>query len=608
MHPNSSKIRNVAIIAHVDHGKTTLVDSILKFTGAFRANQEVVECVMDSNDLERERGITILAKNTAVKFEDYLINIVDTPGHADFGGEVERVLGMVNGCLLIVDAFEGTKPQTRFVLRKALEKGLRPILVINKIDRQNIDTNKVIDQVLDLFIELGADENQAEFPIVYCSGLKGTAKLNLSDEAKDIKPIIDIIIHHVPPPIGEPDKPFQFQVTSIDYSDYLGRILVGRIHNGTIKPGQQVSLIKSDGKITKEKVYKLYSFENLKKVEIESASAGMIVAMTGLPDANIGETVACSENPEALTLIKVDEPTMQMTFSVNDSPFAGQEGKFVTSRQIRERLFKELESNVALRVEELSTASDKLLVSGRGELHLGILIETMRREGYEFQVSKPEVIFKTINNQTYEPFELLVLDVPDEFVGSCIEAMGKRKGELKNMHSDGNISVLEFEVPTRGLIGYRGEFIRQTKGQGIMNHSFYEYRPFAGPINKTRDGVLIAFETGTSTPYAILNALDRGHFFIHPGTKVYQGMIIGENNKPQDLEVNVCKAKKLTNMRSAGAEVLETLPPPIEMSLEEGLEYINNDELLEVTPKSIRLRKAILDPNKRKQANKEISV
>ena len=604
---DSSRIRNVAIIAHVDHGKTTLVDSILKFTGAFRVNQEVIECVMDSNELERERGITILAKNTAVNFGDYLINIVDTPGHADFGGEVERVLGMVDGCLLIVDAFEGTKPQTRFVLRKALEKGLRPILVINKIDRQNIDTNKVIDQVLDLFIELGATEDQAEFPIVYCSGLKGNAKLNITDESKDIKPLLDIVIHHVPPPIGELNKPFQFQVTSIDYSDYLGRILIGRIHNGTIKPGQHVSLIKSDGSITKEKIYKLYSFENLKKVEIESATAGMIVAMTGLSDANIGETVACSENPEALTLIKVDEPTMQMTFSVNDSPFAGQEGKFVTSRQIRERLFKELESNVALRVEE-SSASDKLLVSGRGELHLGILIETMRREGYEFQVSKPEVIFKTISNELHEPFEILVLDVPDEFVGPCIEAMGKRKGELKNMHSDGNISVLEFEVPTRGLIGYRGEFIRQTKGQGVMNHSFYEYRPHAGQINKTRDGVLIAFETGTSTPYAILNALDRGHFFIHPGTKVYQGMIVGENNKPQDLEVNICKTKKLTNMRSAGAEVLETLPPPIEMSLEEGLEYINNDELLEVTPKSIRLRKAILDPNKRKQASKEIGV
>ncbi len=600
----NSKIRNVAIIAHVDHGKTTLVDAILKYTGVFRANQEVESCVMDSNDLERERGITILAKNTAVKYEDYLINIVDTPGHADFGGEVERVLGMVDGCLLIVDAFEGVKPQTRFVLRKALEKGLRPILVLNKIDRQNTSPNKVIDQVLDLFIELGADDNQAEFPIIYASGIKGMAKLKLEDEDIDIKPLLELIIHHVPPPLGDAEKPFQFQVTSIDYSDFLGRILIGRIHNGTVSVGDQVSLIKTDGKITKEKVYKLFSFENLKKVEIESATAGMIIAMSGLPEATIGETVASIDNPEALGLIKIDEPTMQMIFSVNDSPFAGKEGKFVTSRQIRERLFKELESNVALRVEDSGGAGDRFLVSGRGELHLGILIETMRREGFEFQVSKPQVIYKTINDKNHEPYESLVLDVPDESTGSCIEAMGKRKGELKNMHSDGKMTVLEFEVPTRGLIGYRGEFIRQTKGRGIMNHSFFEYRPYSGDINKIRNGVLIAYESGTATPYAILNALDRGDFFIPPGTEVYLGMIVGENNKPQDLEVNICKTKKLTNMRSAGSEVLETLPPPIEMHLEEALEYINNDELVEVTPKSIRLRKLILDPNKRKAASK----
>jgi len=600
----NSKIRNVAIIAHVDHGKTTLVDAILKYTGVFRVNQEVESCVMDSNDLERERGITILAKNTAVNFGEFLINIVDTPGHADFGGEVERVLGMVDGCLLIVDAFEGVKPQTRFVLRKALEKGLRPILVLNKIDRQNTTPNKVIDQVLDLFIELGADDNQAEFPIIYASGIKGMAKLKLEDEDTDIKPLLDIIVHHVPPPLGDADKPFQFQVTSIDYSDFLGRILIGRIHNGTVSVGDQVALIKTDGKITKEKVYKLFSFENLKKVEIQSATAGMIIAMSGLPEATIGETVACTENPEALALITIDEPTMQMIFSVNDSPFAGKEGKFVTSRQIRERLFKELESNVALRVEDSGGSGDRFLVSGRGELHLGILIETMRREGFEFQVSKPQVINKIIKDHTYEPYESLVLDVPDESTGSCIEAMGKRKGELKNMHSDGKMTVLEFEVPTRGLIGYRGEFIRQTKGRGIMNHSFFEYRPYAGDINKIRNGVLIAYESGTATPYAILNALDRGDFFIPPGTEVYLGMIVGENNKPQDLEVNICKTKKLTNMRSAGSEVLETLPPPIEMHLEEALEYINNDELVEVTPKSIRLRKLILDPNKRKAAAK----
>lgn len=600
-----SKIRNVAIIAHVDHGKTTLVDSILKFTGVFRENQEVVQCVLDSNELERERGITILSKNTAVKYGDYLINIVDTPGHADFGGEVERVLGMVDGCLLIVDAFEGTKPQTRFVLKKALEKKIKPILVLNKIDRQNTDPSKVIDQVLDLFIDLGADDNQSDFPIVYASGLRGVATLDLNTEAKDIKPLLDAIIEYVPAPKVDSEKPFQFQVTSIDYNDYLGRLLIGKVINGTVKQGQPVSHIDKDGNIKKEKVYKLFSFENLTRVEIDSASAGMIVAISGIPEATIGETIACIDNPAALDLIKIDEPTMQMVFSVNDSPFAGEEGKFVTSRQIRERLFKELEKNVALRVEEAESSGDKFLVSGRGELHLGILIETMRREGYEFQVSKPEVINKEINGKTYEPYESLVLDVPEEAVGSSIEAMGKRKGELKNMYTDGAMTILEFEVPTRGLIGYRGEFIRQTKGRGIMNHSFLEYRPFAGEINKIRNGVIIAFESGVSTSYAILNALDRGAFFIHPGTKVYQGMIVGENAKSQDLEVNICKTKKLTNMRSAGAEVLETLPPPIEISLEEALEYINNDELVEVTPKSIRMRKAILDPNKRKAANKQ---
>jgi len=603
----NNKIRNIAIIAHVDHGKTTLMDAILKYTGAFRKNQTVLECVMDSNELERERGITILAKNTAVNYKDYLINVVDTPGHADFGGEVERVLGMVDGCLLIVDAFEGAKPQTRFVLKKALEKGLRPILVVNKIDRQNIDTNKVIDQVLDLFIELGASDNQADFPIIYASGIKQTAKINIEDETKDIKPLLDMIIHHVPPPLGDVHKPFQFQVTSIDYDDYLGRILIGRVHNGTVKIGQQVSLIKPGGIITKEKIYKIFSFENLKKVEIESASAGMIIALSGLADAGIGETVACAENPLALELINIDEPTMQMTFSVNDSPFAGKEGKFVTSRQLRERLLKELESNVALRVKE-SEITDRFLVSGRGELHLGILIETMRREGYEFQVSKPEVILKTIDGKLHEPFEALILDIPDEFAGLCIEAMGKRKGELQNMHSDGVMTVLEFILPTRGLIGYRVDFIVQTKGRGIMNHSFYEYREHAGPINKIRNGVLIAYETGVSTPYAILNTLDRGQFFITPGTEVYEGMIIGENSKSQDLEINVCKTKKLTNIRSAGSEFLEGIPPPRKLSLEEALVYINNDELLEVTPKSARLRKAILDSNKRKNASKENTV
>ncbi|MBI3308116.1 MAG: translational GTPase TypA [Candidatus Melainabacteria bacterium] len=602
----NKNIRNIAIIAHVDHGKTTLVDSILKYTGVFRSNQVVESCVMDSNELEQERGITILAKNTAVKYGDYLINIVDTPGHADFGGEVERVLGMVDGCLLIVDAFEGAKPQTRFVLRKALEKGLRPILVLNKIDRTNISPDKTIDQVIDLLIELGADDSQIDFPILYCSGLHGIAKYKLEDEVKDIKPLLDTIVHYVPPPLGDETKPFQFHVTSIDYDNYLGRVLIGRVHNGKVKANEPVSLITLDGSIKREKVYKLFSFENLKKVEINEASSGMIIAISGLPNATIGETVACIENPEALPPIKIDEPTLQMVFSVNDSPFAGKEGKYVTSRQIRERLYKELESNVALRVQELEGSGDKFLVSGRGELHLGILIETMRREGYEFQVGKPQVIMKTINNKQYEPFENLVLDVKDEYVGVCIEAMGKRKGELKNMHSDSGMTVLEFEVPTRGLIGYRGTFIKQTKGEGVMNHSFFEYKEYAGDINNVRGGVIIAFESGVSTAYAILNALDRGEFFIKPGVDVYQGMIVGENSKPQDLEVNVCKTKKLTNMRSAGAEVLETLPPPREMFLEEALEYINKDELIEVTPKSIRLRKAILDPSKRKSAGKSV--
>ena len=600
----NKNIRNIAIIAHVDHGKTTLVDAILKFTGAFRENQAVESCIMDSNELERERGITIFSKNTGVNYKDYLINIVDTPGHADFGGEVERVLGMVDGCLLIVDAFEGTKPQTRFVLRKALEKGLRPILVLNKIDRTNISPEKTVDQVLDLLIELGANDSQADFPIIYASGIRGIAKLKLDDEDKNIEPLLKTIIEHVSPPSGTLDKPFQFHVTSIDYDDYLGRILIGRIRNGKIKTGAQVSLMKRDGSIQKEKIYKLFSFENLKKVEIDEASVGMIIAMSGLASATIGETVACSENPISLPHIEIDEPTLQMVFSVNDSPFAGKEGKYVTSRQIRERLFKELESNVALRVEEAGEASEKFKVSGRGELHLGILIETLRREGYEFQVSKPQVIYKEINGKRHEPFEHLILEVPEESVGSCIEMLGKRRGELKNMNTAGDLTVLELEIPTRGLIGFRGDFIKKTKGQGIANYSFLGYREYAGEINNIRNGVLIAHESGVSTTYAILGALDRGVFFINPGVEVYQGMIIGENNKPSDLEVNICKTKRLTNMRSAGSEVLEGLPPPREMFLEEALEYISNDELLEITPKSVRLRKMHLSPIERKQALK----
>ncbi|WAL60982.1 translational GTPase TypA [Thermocoleostomius sinensis] len=584
-------IRNVAIIAHVDHGKTTLVDALLKQSGTFREGEEVPDCVMDSNDLERERGITILSKNTAVHYKDTLINIVDTPGHADFGGEVERVLGMVDGCILIVDANEGPMPQTRFVLKKALEKGLRPIVVVNKIDRPQADPYGAIDKVLDLFLELGADDDQCEFPYLFASGLAGYAKKDLEAESVDMQPLFEEILDHVPPPVGDPAKPLQLQVTTLDYSDYLGRIVIGRIHNGEIRMGQQAALVKEDGSIVKSKVTKLLGFEGLKRVDMESASAGHIVAIAGFADANIGETITDPNEPQALPLIKVDEPTLQMTFWVNDSPFAGQEGNFVTSRQLRDRLFRELETNVALRVEE-TDSPDKYLVSGRGELHLGILIETMRREGYEFQVSQPQVIYREVNGQPCEPFELLVLDVPEEAVGGCIERLGQRKGEMQDMRVGGNgRSQLEFTIPARGLIGFRGEFMRLTRGDGIMNHSFLDYRPILGEVETRRNGVLIAFEEGTATFYAMKNAEDRGVFFITPGTKVYKGMIVGEHNRPQDLELNVCKTKQLTNHRASSGEELVQLQAPVDMSLERALEYIGPDELLEVTPASIRLRK-----------------
>lgn len=584
-------IRNVAIIAHVDHGKTTLVDALLKQSGIFREGEEVPTCVMDSNAIERERGITILAKNTAVKYKETLINIVDTPGHADFGGEVERVLGMVDGCILIVDANEGPMPQTRFVLKKALEKGLRPIVVVNKIDRPQADPYGAIDKVLDLFLELGADDDQCEFPYLFASGLSGYAKDKLDDEGKDMQPLFEAILRHVPPPVGDVNKPLQLQVTTLDYSDYLGRIIIGRIHNGTIKMGQQAALVKETGDIVKAKVTKLMGFEGLKRVELPEATAGNIVAVSGFGDANIGETITCPDEPQALPLIKVDEPTLQMTFSVNDSPFSGQEGQFVTSRQLRDRLMRELETNVALRVEE-TDSPDKFLVSGRGELHLGILIENMRREGYEFQVSQPQVIYREVNGQPCEPFEFLVLDVPEDSVGGCIERLGQRKGEMQDMQVGGNgRTQLEFVIPARGLIGFRGEFMRLTRGEGIMNHSFLDYRPLSGEVELRRNGVLIAFEEGVSTFYAMKNAEDRGVFFIVPGTKVYKGMIVGEHNRPQDLDLNICKTKQLTNHRASSGEELVQLQAPVEMSLERALEYIGSDELVEVTPKSIRLRK-----------------
>jgi GTP-binding protein len=587
----SLPIRNVAIIAHVDHGKTTLVDALLKQSGTFREGEEVPDCVMDSNAIERERGITILSKNTAVRYKDTLVNIVDTPGHADFGGEVERVLGMVDGCLLIVDANEGPMPQTRFVLKKALEKGLRPIVFVNKIDRPRADPHIAVDKVLDLFLELGADDDQCDFPYLFGSGLGGFAKEKLEDENVDMMPLFEALLQHVPPPAGDSNRPLQIQVTTLDYSEYLGRIIIGKIHNGTIKAGQQAALIKEDGTVVKGKISKLLGFDGLKRVELESASAGNLVAVAGFADANIGETITDPNDPQALPMIKVDEPTLQMTFCVNDSPFAGQEGKFVTSRQLRDRLMRELETNVALRVEETDSA-DSFAVSGRGELHLGILIENMRREGYEFQVSQPQVIYREVAGQPCEPFEYLVLDVPEDGVGGCIERLGQRKGEMQDMQVGiHGRSQLEFVIPARGLIGFRGEFMRLTRGAGIMNHSFLEYRPLAGDINARRNGVLISFEEGVVTFYSLKNAEDRGVFFIEPGVKVYRGMIVGENNRPQDLELNLCKAKQLTNHRSATGDELVQLQSPMEMNLERALEYISSDELVEVTPESIRLRK-----------------
>ena len=584
-------IRNIAIIAHVDHGKTTLVDALLNQSGIFREGEAIPTCVLDSNDLERERGITILSKNTAVDYDGIRINIVDTPGHADFGGEVERVLGMVDGCLLIVDANEGPMPQTRFVLKKALEKGLRPIVFVNKIDRARVDPEIAVDKVLDLFLELGADDDQCDFTYLFGSGMGGYAKPDMKTESENMKPLFEAILRHVPPPVGDPEKPLQLQVTTLDYSDFLGRIMIGRIHNGTIRSGQPVSLLRDDGSVKRGRISKLLGFQGLQRVEIEEARAGDLVAVSGFDEVNIGETIACPDNPEALPLIKVDEPTLQMTFVVNDSPFAGKEGKFVTSRQLRDRLQRELLTNVALRVED-TDSPDRFAVSGRGELHLGILIETMRREGYEFQVSQPQVIFRTIDGSLYEPYETLVMDVPEVAVGSCIERLGVRKGEMQNMENtnDGR-TQLEFVVPSRGLIGFRGDFIRATRGEGIMSHSFLDYRRMQGDMDARRNGVLVAFEEGTATFYALKGAEDRGQFFITPGTKVYKGMIVGEHNRPPDLELNVCKAKQVTNIRSAGAEVLDTLQAPIQMTLERALEYIGPDEMLEVTPESIRLRK-----------------
>jgi len=587
------KLRNIAIIAHVDHGKTSMVDCMLKQSGVFRENQQVQACVLDSNDLERERGITILSKNISVDYKGYHINVVDTPGHADFGGEVERVLGMVDGALLIVDAAEGPMPQTRFVLSKALELGLRIIVVINKIDKPAAEPDLALDKVFDLFTELTDNDDLIDFPVIYASSLQGFAKKELEDESDNIAPLMDCIIENIKHPEGDAEANLQFHVTTLDYNDYVGRIAIGRIKNGKLKSQETLSLIKADGSIQRCKITKLFGFHDLGRVEIEEASAGDIVGIAGFSDVQIGETISSLENPEALPLIHIDEPTLQMNFSVNDSPYAGQEGKFVTSRQLRKRLYDELEKNVSLRVEDTDN-TDRFIVSGRGELHLSILIETMRREGFEFQVSKPEVIYKTINGEQMEPYENLFLDVPDECTGTCIERLAGRKAKMIDMQSTGTRSKLEFVIPARGLIGFKGEFIRLTRGEGIMYHTFNKYDVLAGDIPKQRMGSLIAFEQGEAVPYALAQFEDRGTFFITPKTKVYKGMIVGEGNRAQDVAVNVCKTKKLTNMRTSTADVMVTLKAPKILSLEEAIDYIADDELCEITPESVRMRKADL--------------
>ncbi|ADQ04166.1 GTP-binding protein TypA [Caldicellulosiruptor owensensis OL] len=595
-------IRNIAIIAHVDHGKTTLVDAMLKQSGIFRENQVVEERVLDSNQLEREKGITIMAKNTAVIYKGIKINIIDTPGHADFGSEVERSLVMADGVLLVVDAYEGPMPQTKFVLRKALQLKLKPIVVINKIDRPFARPYEVLDKVLDLFIELGADEDQLDFPYVFASAKEGIAKFDLDDESKNLEPLFEMIVNNIPAPTGEIDAPFQMIVTSIDYDNYLGRIAIGKIVRGSVKLNQQVAVCtKEEGVLQKTRVTKLYQFEGLKRVECLDAKFGDIIAIAGIEGINIGQTVADAENPEALEFIKIDEPTISMIFSTNDSPFAGKEGEYVTSRHLRERLFKELERNVGLKVEE-TDSPDSFKVSGRGELHLAILIETMRREGYEFQVSKPQVITKIIDGEVYEPYEYLIVDVPEEFMGTVMEKLGPRRAQLQNMTilNDGFMR-LEFIIPARGLIGFRSEFLTDTKGNGIMNHVFYDYMPYAGYIPERNRGALIAFETGEAVTYGLYNAQERGRLFIGPGTEVYEGMIVGESSRPEDIVVNVCKKKHLTNMRSATADEALRLTPPVQLSLEECIEFLAEDELLEVTPKNLRLRKKILNHEMRKK-------
>ncbi len=586
-------IRNIAIIAHVDHGKTTLVDKLLSQSGTFRENEQVAERVMDSGDLEREKGITILAKNTAITYGDYKINIVDTPGHADFGGEVERIMKMVDGVLLVVDAFEGCMPQTRFVLKKALEQKLTPIVVINKMDREFARPLEVIDEVLDLFIDLGADEDQLEFPVIFASGIAGIATNDLEVEAVDLKPLYEAIIEHIPSPKGDAAGSLQAQITLMDYNDFLGRIAVCTVNRGTIKNGQMVAMQTREGKVKQARISKLFGFQGLKKYEIESASVGEIVAVAGLGEINVGETICDPANVDPMEFLKIEEPTLEMSFMVNNSPFAGKDGDPVTSRKLAARLFKEMETDIALKVTATDNA-DTFKVAGRGELHLSILIETMRREGLEFQVSKPQVVIKEIEGKKHEPYEALTVDVPEEYMGPVMEKLGQRKGEMTNMQNFNGQVRLEYIIPARGLVGFRTEFLTDTRGYGIMNSMFDSYRPYSGNIVGRRSGALLVFETGTTTAYGLFPAEERGTLFVGAGVDVYEGMIIGEGNREQDIAVNVCKGKNLTNIRSAAKDDTVRLKTPRDMSLEECIAFLNDDEYLEVTPHFLRLRKRFL--------------
>jgi len=599
-------VRNIAIIAHVDHGKTTLVDQLLKQSGTFRSNEHVEERAMDSNDIERERGITILAKNTAIQYKDTRINILDTPGHADFGGEVERIMKMVDGVLLVVDAYEGCMPQTRFVLKKALEQNITPIVVVNKIDRDFARPVEVIDEVIDLFIELGANEDQLEFPVIYASAINGTASTNPEKQDENMQSLYDAIVEFIPAPIDNHEEPLQFQVALLDYNDYVGRIGIGRVFRGTMHVGQQVALMKLDGSVKQFRVTKIFGFFGLKRQEVQEAKAGDLIAVSGMEDINVGETVCPIEHQDALPILRIDEPTLQMTFAVNNSPFAGREGKYLTSRKIEERLLAQLHTDVSLRVEN-TDSPDAWIVSGRGELHLSILIENMRREGYELQVSKPEVIVKVIDGVRCEPIERVQIDVPEEHTGSVMESIGARKGEMLDMINNGSGQVrLIFNVPARGLIGYTTEFLTMTRGYGIINHTFDSYQPMLpGQVGGRHQGVLVSMESGKASTYGIMQVEDRGTIFVEPGTEIYEGMIVGENTRENDITVNITKVKQATNVRSANKDQTSVIKKPRIMTLEESLEYLNDDEYCEVTPESIRLRKKILDKNEREKAAKK---